>query len=274
MNNYVKSIARRALAKANRILTIKTDSGRIRSLLEKLYPVATDKNLIRLGPKGDGGYLIPNDLRDVSALLSAGVGKSSQFELDCADYGMEVFLADKSVEGPAVAHEQFHFTKKFIGVTSDDDYITLDEWVDSFILDQSSDLMLQMDIEGYEYEVLLSASLSLMQRCRIIVVEFHGLNNFWNAPYFRLASRVFDKILQTHSCLHIHPNNIGGYSEIDGLVIPAIMEFTFLRNDRFTNLGFQTEFPSSLDFDNSTVPAIVLPNCWYSQNSVTHLLTY
>lgn len=241
-----------------------TDINELRSLLKSLYPLTGDKELIRMGPKGDGGYLLPDDLAGIQACFSPGIGFSSEFEKECADRGMEVYLADKSVNGPICRHERFHFIGKYIGIGSDDDFVTLDNWVESSLPGTHSDLLLQIDIEGYEYEVFLSASESLMRRFRIIVAEFHSLDQLWNRRFFKVAGGVFDKILQTHTCVHIHPNNYAGVIKKKGIEIPQVMEFAFLRNDRMKNLSYHRSFPHPLDYDNNPFGAsIVLPKGWY-----------
>ncbi len=241
-----------------------TDRNELLRLLKRLYPLSTNKELIRLGPKGDGGYLVPDDLAGIQACFSPGVSLVSGFEEDCAELGIKVFLADKSVDGPVTGHELFCFTKKFVGATSNDDFMTLDHWVTSSLPEINADLLLQIDIEGFEYEVFLSASEALMQRFRIIVAEFHHLDQLWNKPFFNLAGRAFDKILQTHTCVHIHPNNLCGSLNISGINIPTVMEFTFLRNDRFEHSSYQKNFPHPLDSDNTANSSLTLPKCWYS----------
>jgi len=243
-----------------------TDQSELKKLLKRLYPMASNHELIRLGPKGDGGYVIPNDLDGIEACFSPGVSVVSGFEKDCADLGMKVFLADKSVSGPVSEHALFSFTKKFVGATSDQDFMTIDEWVASALPECQSDLLLQIDIEGCEYEVFLSTSDSLLRRFRIIVAEFHYLDHLWSAPFFQLAGRAFDKLLQTHACIHIHPNNVGGVLRKNGLVIPPVMEFTFQRRDRLTNPSYQRMFPSPLDHDNTDNRTVVLPRCWYGRD--------
>ena len=76
-----------------------------------------------------------------------------------------------------------------------------------------------------------------MNRFRIIVVEFHNLCQLWNLPFFDIAARAFEKILLTHTCVHIHPNNYGyvGKPESAKFWLPSGMEFTFLLNDRVEN---------------------------------------
>ncbi len=243
--------------------TIMAKREEIVALLNKLHPRSTDKALIRLGPKSDGGYLLPDDLDGISACFSPGVNDVSGFERGCADRGMKVFLADRSVDGPAEKHELFHFSKMFIGAMSNDEFMTLDQWVADAKLDPNSDLLLQIDIEGYEYEVFLSASETLMKRFRIIVAEFHALDQFWSKPFFNIASRALEKILQTHTCVHIHPNNCCGTVIHAGLDLPRALEFTFLRSDRIGHSSYQTKFPHPLDSDNTPNPPLPLAPCWF-----------
>ena len=264
MKQTLKSHLEKALELVNAFPTRMTDKEDIKSLLKRLYPLSTDKGLIRLGPEGDGGYLVPNDLAGISACFSPGVGIVSGFENDCANLGMHVYLADKSVDNPVKEHQLFHFKKKFVGVTSNDDFMTIDNWVKESSLNNDSDLLLQIDIEGYEYEVFLSMSDTLIKRFRVIVAEFHSLDQLWNQPFFKLASRAFDKILQTHACIHIHPNNCCGSLRKGDIEIPRVLEFTFLRHNRTGNTSYQKIFPNTLDFDNTKNQTLELPRCWYA----------
>ncbi len=239
-----------------------TDPKKVQELMKKLWPRLGNSELIRLGPDGDGGYLVPDDLDGITACFSPGVSAISGFEKDCADLGMTVFLADRSVDQVADNHDRFHFTRKYVGVTTNEDFMTFDDWVDSSIPNSDEDLIFQMDIEGFEYETILNISDELMNRCRIFVVEFHNLNQLWNEHFFRLASRVFEKILQTHSCVHIHPNNDRKLQKLNGLEIPPLAEFTFLRNDRIGKRSYTKNFPHPLDRDCTGEETIVLPKCW------------
>ena len=243
--------------------TRQTRCDAIEALLTKLRPLASGHKLIRLGPEGDGGYVLPDDLAGIEACFSPGVSGISGFEMDCAERGMKVFLADKSVDGPACRHELFTFTKKFVGSTTDDDFMTLDAWVTASLPESTSDLLLQIDVEGCEYEVFLSASDALLRRFRIIVVEFHFLDHLWSEPFFRIASRAFDKLLQTHACVHIHPTNGGGVLRMGGLAIPPVMEFTLHRRDRLANPAPRSDFPCPLDRDNTPLATVPLPAYWY-----------
>ena len=147
--------------------------------------------------------------------------------------------------------------------------MTMDDWVGSSVPGSQSDLMLQIDIEGYEYETFLGMSDALARRFRIIAAEFHSLDQLWNRPFFRVASRAFDKILQTHACVHIHPNNCAGALDRDGLLIPSAAEFTFLRRDRILDWSYASVFPHPLDENNCNGRPLRLADCWYREGPLS-----
>ncbi len=258
----IQRIAIALLSAARVYPTALTDSSRIRSLIKRLSPVTPGVALIRLGPASDGGYLVPDDLAGIEACFSPGVSLVSGFERDCAELGMKVFLADGSVAGPAESHPQFNFIRKYIGATTSSDFMTMDDWVHDSIPESQSDLLLQMDIEGGEYETILSMSDRLLRRFRIVVIEFHYLDHLWSKPFFPLVSSAFSKLLQTHTCVHIHPNNCKGALKKSGLEIPRIAEFTFLRTDRVVGRSYARTFPHPLDEDNTDKDHLRLPDCW------------
>jgi len=247
-----------------------TRTTRKKDLLEiisKLHPIICDKQLIRVGTRyGDGGYLLPDDLDGIEACFSPGVGPEALFEHECANLGMKIFLADKSVEQPILKHSLFHFIQKYIGVVNDSDTMTINDWVlRSLPSNDKSDLLLQMDIEGDEYSVLLATPQEILNRFRIIIVEFHWLENLWSLTFYGLFKDIINKLLINHSCLHIHPNNNVNIFKWQGIDIPSVIEVTFLRNDRVNKLGDRTEFPHSLDFRNNPfINDIILPKQWYA----------
>jgi hypothetical protein len=244
--------------------TTRTPHAAVQHLLQALRPLAGSFELIRIGPDTDGGYLVPNDLDGIRYAFSPGVSTESGFEAELANRGMDVFLADYSVDGPAVPHPRFVFDKRFVGCVTDQRFITLDDWHAAKVGANDSDLLLQMDIEGAEYETLLAASPSLLGRFRIMIIEFHWLPQLWNQPFFSVVEPVFRKLLTTHAVVHIHPNNCCGSVKSAGLEIPRIAEFTLLRRDRLGATRFQTTFPHPLDRPNVAKAPLHLPACWYS----------
>jgi hypothetical protein len=259
MVTALRSTATRLMQPFGYVPVPAADPEAVRAVLSGLAPMATEHALIRLGPDGDGGYLVPDDLDGVVACLSPGVSTESGFDLACAQRGMDVFLADASVDGPAATHERFHFTRRHVGAWSDATTMTLDEWVARAAIPATGDLLLQMDIEGAEYETLLAVSDALLQRLRVLVVECHELDGLFAQAGCAVMSRAFARLAGTHICVHIHPNNCGRSATWAGITVPSVAELTFLRRDRVTSMAPARQFPHPLDADNHAGPTYVLP---------------
>lgn len=246
------------------ILTNQTRTSDVVGLIRKLRPLDCGFDLIRIGGNGDGGYLIPDDLAGIEYCFSPGVSTISEFENDLADRGIKSYLADYSIDGPTINRPEFTFDKKFLGPSDSDKFITLATWKDKYLKDYNGDLILQMDIEGFEYGVILNAPDSLLDQFRIIVIEFHGLEKLFDPFVFEYISSTFDKLLKSFYVVHIHPNNFCGSVRRGGIRVPRVMEFTFLNKRRARCMRPQTVFPHKLDADNVRRGALPLPKCWYS----------
>jgi hypothetical protein len=232
-------------------------------LIRKLTPYKTNHELIRLGSAGDGGYLVPNDLEGITACFSAGVGKISDFERDCYNLGMKIYMADGSVNPPDFLDFKFTFTKKYISDTDGLNFVSINSWIQNSKVDDS-DLILQMDIEGSEYSSIIAIDNSKLSSFRIIVVEVHNLHHLWIPEFKAKAEIFFHKLLLNHICVHIHPNNCFGIFNFNGLSIPTNAEFTFIRKDRVTTKEIANNFPHSLDSDNTLNSKVELPKIWYA----------
>ena len=209
--------------------------------------------------------MIPGDLEGIEYCFSPGVSKVSDFESHLADRGIKSFLADYSVDQPATTRPEFTFDKKFLGAFDGGKYMTFSDWKDKYIKDYTGDLILQMDIEGCEYEVILSTPDSLLNQFRIMTVEFHHLQNLFDPFAFTLFSSCFGKLLQNFHVAHIHPNNFRGSVKFGEIEIPEVMEFTFINKRRVSSTKLQKVFPHKLDVENKTTyPPMPLPKCWYS----------
>ena len=258
----IKKIFYRLLRVKGWTISKSTSPKAIKKLISELKPIKTD--LVRIGPDTDGGYLVPDDLSGIEYCFSPGTSDQVGFELDLANRGKKIYLADWSVEKPPASHENFYFTKTFIGNYSDTNFISLEEWIDLQNLPSNSDLLLQMDVEGFEYEILLATPIDVLKKFRVIVVEFHNLGKLFENEFFQFASLAFRKLLKNHSCVHIHPNNFGQQTERYGIQIPHLLEFTFYRKDRIKTNENANSFPHKLDVDNfSKLPCCDLPKSWY-----------
>jgi hypothetical protein len=244
-----------------------TTPQRLINLCQKMRPVRTQFELVRIGSANDGGYLMPDDFESIAVCFSPGVDVNASFELDLHKRkGINSHLADYSVDGPPMGFKPKSFTKKYLGTVDDSIFTTLDTWVrgqDEFL--STDDLVLQMDIEGGEYLSLLGASEEVLKRFRIIVVEVHHIQSWGEPIFFRVAETFFEKLLKHFYVIHNHPNNCCGLVNLGGFIAPRVFELTLLRKDRSEPKGFCNQFPHPLDGPNlSDRDDLILPNNWYS----------
>jgi hypothetical protein len=263
----IRKFFKNLLLKLNLIYTKPTNISELLDLIKKLHPIKTNHNLIRVGGDYDGGYLIPNDLIGIDCLFSPGVSYVANFEKEMIEKINELkcFLADYSVNAPPFNHPNFNFEKKFLGAINNSIFFTLEEWIKKKSRSKN-DYILQMDIEGFEYEVLISTKNEILNKFRIIVIEFHNLHKLAEESSFVFFKTAFLKILQTHDVVHIHPNNTVNHLCINykGITIPSVMEFTFLRKDRIKNKSKILKIPHPLDMPCTKKRAdFILPDEWW-----------
>jgi len=240
----------------------RVDPAALRGLLNRLHPVIAGPGLIRVGGAGDGGYLIPDDLDGLVGCFSPGVGRVAQFESALVALGIPCFLADASVEGPPVSGPLVHFEQSFLGPVDAEGYTTLTSWVGRHA--PAGDLLLQMDIEGAEWPALLAMPDPLLDRFRMIVVEFHDLDRLFDRTTFQVMAGVFGRLLARFHLVHIHPNNWSGVVRWGDIEVPRVMELTWLRRDRGLATGSVMGFPHALDQPcRPERPELALPPIWY-----------
>jgi hypothetical protein len=222
----------------------KSSRDEVIAVLSRFTPLRSNLELERVGSRHDGGYLIPKDLSGVSALYSPGVGDNVEFDLEIASKGIPVFLADNSVDFTTSGHPLIKFRKKHLGLEESDSQITLDAWIDS---DGSSlegtDLMLQMDIEGAEWNILRSQRAETLNKFKVIVVEIHELQKVFAKSGLEEVSSWLDRVTANHRIVNTHINN--GEIEVFhlGVHIPPIVELVLLRNDANFSLEEETLLP-------------------------------
>jgi hypothetical protein len=244
-------------------VSLQADGTAVRDLIGHLHPLVTEHSLIRMGGPTDGGYLIPDDLKGVMACFSPGVDNRATFETSMIERGIRCFLADASVDCAPIKGDMVHFTKKFLGVVNNDMTITLDDWVNSN-KPGNDDLILQMDIEGAEWAVLLNVSHDTLRRFRIIVIELHDLERLMDKHAFEIIRCTFERLLEDFYIVHNHPNNFGRSVRYRSLVIPRVQEMTLIRKDRVASTEFARNFPHPLDKKNDIDgPDVPLPSEWF-----------
>lgn len=237
------------------------------SMAKKLRPKNTKHKLIRLGSTNDGGYLIPDCLENIDYLFSPGVSFVADFEQDCANLGMKGFMCDASVDGSLAKQIGFSFLQYYLSnkTCHEKNLISLEDWVTTSIGDHSADLMLQIDIEGHEYEVLTATSSKVLQQFRVIVIELHGLSSLIRLDSRTLSVyRALNKILRYFDVVHFHPNNCCGVYQSGNTVIPEVAELTLIRKDYSLIEDSYALLPNPLDQPcMPSKPDIKVPSCLF-----------
>lgn len=237
----------------------------VREALCLLAPWNVGIPLVRLGGAGDGGYLVPDDFDGIEALLSPGVAETWDFERYVGEHlGLPAYMIDGAVDAPEGLTHLQHFERLWLGSESGEGRIALADWVGAISSEHSGDLMLQMDIEGAEYQVLASAPLSTLRRFRTVIVEFHGLDWMLFAPVLRLRILpALRKMAIDFEVAHVHANNCCGSFTAYGIQIPRVLEVTYLRRDRSLETSVRAELPHPLDRECvPSAPPVLLPPTW------------
>lgn len=262
--SFARAGVQKLLSQLGAVAVRETPQLKILQFIQSLRPVDSGHGLIRLGGAGDGGYLIPDDLEGISACFSPGVSETSAFERDCAQRGMHLFLADYSVEqvGPELEGFPYKFSRRFVGPDPAPEFISFPEWLRASTAPEG-DWMLQMDIEGGEYPVLLETPLEDLAKFRIICIEFHQLTHLWNDDFFNFVRLAIDRLCVHHRCVHLHANNAGSEKIHRGIQLPDTLEVTFLRKDRMPSQPSLASLPHPLDAPNvAHLPELKLSSMW------------
>lgn len=193
-------------------------SHRIQDALQVKVP----KNLTfsRIGSKHDGGYVVVDDFLPTDYLLSFGVADNVDFENVMSRIVSGIDMYDFSVASlPRHVNKSRFFMEK---VTSNHQHI-FDR------VAEHKDLILKIDIEGSEWDFFDAISDGNISRLKQIVLEIHWMidNEHISVPECRID--IIEKINKTHQIVALHPNNWSGTADIAGLIVPRVLEITFLR---------------------------------------------
>lgn len=199
--------------------------------------------LIRIGSNFDGGYVMANSFDDIETVISLGVGNNVDAELYFAKIGKSVLLYDGTVKRLPKNHKNFLFKSQNVygkAMPSDSSYkwVNIDQELELIMGHQKEKVSLEVnrntinailmvDIEGFEYDVLLSIPSRFMERFQQITVEFHGLHQNLCRPANPLLQTIL-KLMETHELISVHGNNFGGcinYKEQD---FPDVIETTWI----------------------------------------------
>jgi len=193
--------------------------------------------------------LIPDDLEGITHLFSPGVFDSWTFEGDLvAATGASAHLVECNEPPPGCP---FPVERALLGGFTDGHRLGIDHWIESHAAVGEGDWILQMDIEGGEYEVINGMSQHHLAQFRIMVIEVHRLELLADAAWHDFVFRPFlEKLLTELVPIHLHANNAAGMVNIHGTGVPKLLEITLLRRDRLPVTTTPARLPHHLDTPN------------------------
>jgi hypothetical protein len=216
------------------------EAEKILKMLEGiLKPIQVD-NLVRIGGTYDGGYVI-RDMKNLELLFSAGIGKNSEFEDAIAnETEAKIFACDPTIEnypGPNIGNRIF-FEKRWFSSSAVCDHkskICLKE-ISFSDFQRDGDSLLKIDIEGSEYEILLT-DWDLVSHFDQIVIEFHDFYKL-SEPKFRDRIKViFSNISNDYLCISFHSNNWAPVVNFGHSFCPDIFEVTLIKKSYPSFMG-------------------------------------
>jgi len=235
------------------------------------------KDLIRVGPNSDGGYVIHRNSIDLAKkIITCGLSDDWKFEkdfkklnknclIDAYDHTVDkdfwykrfkkdilhFFLLKKLRYKKIIKifdyldykkffiNENKHFLKKIVKIAKEENEISISE-----ILNKSDNFILKVDIEGDEYEIL-SDIINKSEKTILLIIEFHDLRkNLGKIENFIKENEILKLI-------HIHANN---FSATDENGDPNVIELTFVNINKI-NISkdrSKKKYPiTGLDYKNS-----------------------
>lgn len=233
----------------------------ILKIIDLLRPLNLGLDYIRLGGSSDGSYVVPKILEDIKFCFSAGYGGDCSFEKSLENFGIKSFLADYSFDAPTEL-KNFEYQKKFIKSYSSNNSINVNDWIETGTPKDQKKMILQIDVEGSEYEIIHAITENNLQKFDIIVVEFHNLFLVNNQIFYKYFLECIHKLKKNFEIFYLQPNNCCGVSDFDAVMFPNVLEITFLNKSRIIKKD-KFNFKNIEVKNISTKKEIILPDYWY-----------
>ena len=212
-------------------------------------------NLLRVGPRKDGGYIIDRRvIKKSKTVITCGLNDDWEFEKNYLKINPESkiiaydhtvnkkfwkkrFKKDfialillkkitinkildifKYIDYKFFFKRNIHISKKVVLNKKNTNEISIKE-----ILDKKKNVILKIDIEGDEYKILNDIN-NEQNKINLLLVEFHDISknmqkikNFLNKSKFKI--------------IHLHGNNYGGVDKFNN---PNVIEVTLINSKKFT----------------------------------------
>lgn len=221
----------------------------IKELLVPYYVPDNDKK--RFGKNSDGGYVVISKFLDFEEILSLGCNNETSFEEDLLSWCPSAHCSIYDRSG------RCDLENKNSRVT----FIKQEVKSVDTLINTNLNTLIQMDIEGAEFDVLNKYSGSF-EKITQMLIEFHFLS--YNKE--DIIVEVLKKINKYFYLVHIHGNNHRGVTKYSP--VPDVVECTYLNKNlcKLTELETRSFPVDKIDFKNNLNKPELKLNWWNKQN--------
>lgn len=207
-------------------------------IIEQLMPndVVGKENLVRIGHATDGGYTLLDNFGNVTCAYSIGIGGDWSFDLEIASRGMKVYMFDHSINEPILNNSLLKFYKYGVNYVDKPEarLLSLESMLKLDNNSEQTNMILKMDVEGYEWEVI--AHSSILKQFSQITMELHWFKKvIVSKDEYLVAIKALENLNKTHQLVWVH--GITAYwvpstnVNFGGVPLPDQIEVTFVRRD-------------------------------------------
>ena len=166
-----------------------------------IYPKKViGKNRILVGKKSDGCYVLLDDFENIKIAYSIVLATMIQFDDELAKRGIDVYMYDHKINSLPYNNIKFHWSK--IGLCGKNEKAenlkTLEELMKENGHTSEKNMILKMDIEGWEWNSLNELNEDILKQFKYIVMEYH----FKDPSKEELYYNVLKKVHKTHQAFY------------------------------------------------------------------------
>ena len=214
-------------------------SEQLHTITKKLSPFRLKDafQLVRVGSKNDGGYVLVDDLH--YPVISIGIGSNSEFDHAMCVRGVKVYQFDHTIDLKERCCANTEFYK--IGLThkrnhNSKNLLTLDEIAKKCNVTENASVILKVDIEGGEWKVFSDPNVvKTLTKFRQIVFEGHNLQNIMQKDFRLEIIQALTNLNENFAVVNYHGNNNLPGLDILGLFLPQTFELTMVRRDLYVS---------------------------------------
>lgn len=203
---------------------------------------------IRIGRKADGGYIFLDDFKNIKIAYSFGISREISFDKELADKNIDIYMYDHTINSLPFKNPRFHWKKIGLSglISNGINLKTLPEILKENGHYKENNMILKLDIESNEWSVFQNLPISILNKFKYIVGEFH-FSSKKKYNYFR----ILEKLKLNHQIFHLHCNNCGKIIELDGYKICNLLEISFINKSGYKFYKDNNKYPiKGLDYKN------------------------